>query len=251
MTSILTSGSGAQTQQRIWLSWKSLYFCNLAGLFVKATTTLQTSVMNNPITKFAARVGRRSGDSRGKPPESDVVNDATADQDGDHDNENGETNPDHEVSGQQQECMQCNKIWDAIKSKTVVIQCSFCDLWTCASCAKFKKSNLTVMSRNDVLWSCHSRMHSMKKQTRRIQGTYELQEQITELKQTLENKIEIVIQNSVPKAVEKFLDTMQKGVSESVNANVNKLWSETLGDPTDVPALDSEEAKLALKKQTK
>ena len=251
MTSILTSGSGAQTQQRIWLSRKSLYFYNLAGLFVKATATLQTSVMNNPITKFAARVGRRSGDSRGKPPESDVVNEATADQDGDHDNENGETNPDHEVSGQQQECMQCNKIWDAIKSKTVVIQCSFCDLWTYASCAKFKKSNLTVMSRNDVLWSCHSRMHSMKKQTRRIQGTYELQEQITELKQTLENKIEIVIQNSVPKAVEKFLDTMQKGVSESVNANVNKLWSETLGDPTDVPALDSEEAKLALKKQTK
>ena len=41
---------------------------------------------------------------------------------------------------------------------------------------------------------------------------------------------------------------MQKGVSESVNANVNKLWSETLGDPTDFPALDSEKAKLAPKK---
>ena len=57
--------------------------------------------MTNPNTKFAARVGRRSGDSGGKPPESDVVNDATAAQDGDQNNGNGETNPDHEVSGQQ------------------------------------------------------------------------------------------------------------------------------------------------------
>ena len=133
-----------------------------------------------------------------------------------------------------------------IKSKTLVIQCSFCDLWTCASCTKFKKSDLTVMSRNDVLRSCHSCMQSMKKQTRQIQGTHELQEQITELKQTIENKIKSAIQNSVPKAVEKILDTT--GVSESVNANVNKLWSETLGDPADFPALDSEEAKLAAKK---
>ena len=86
----------------------------------------------------------------------------------------------------------------------------------------------------------------MKKQTRQIQGTHELQEQITELKQTIENKIKIAMQNSVPKAVEKILDTT--GVSESVNANVNKLWSETLGDPADFPALDSEEAKLAPKK---
>ena len=38
-------------------------------------------------------------------------------------------------------------------------------------------------------------------------------------------------------------------MSESVNANVNKLWSETLGDPADFPALDSEEAKLTPKKQ--
>ena len=55
----------------------------------------------------------------------------------------------------------------------------------------------SVMSRNDVLYSCQSCMQSVNKQTRQTQGTNELQEQIIDLKQAIENKFEIAIQKGV------------------------------------------------------
>ena len=185
------------------------------------------------------------------PPETMVANDAIQDGAAAQGGSDAQVNKGQqsEVSDQRDDCAECHKPWSNIKLKTPPLQCSFREQWVCAGCTKIKKSDLALITRDDIFWACQSCVETVKSQAKKmLQPTkhiIELDETMAKLESSIEKKIEKAINTNVTHIVEKCLETLKTGVSETVNTNMTKLWSETLGDPADFPALDSDISKEA------
>lgn len=162
-------------------------------------------------------------------------------------------------------CGSCKK--DFGTSKNVgELCCEFCGVWFCSNCTKFKKAEIkNVMNRPEVFWACElclkeatemmARWRSSRKDSERNDwAEIRFDARLHALEKTIADKITETLQVVVPNIVEKSLIPVNEQVSksvetmsQSVNQNVQKLWSETvLGDSmTEFPKLDDPVSKLA------
>ena len=184
--------------------------------------------MSNPVSEFGRAILRRvSGEHREKNSQAMVGNDANQDGDRTAPNQNKAEGDIHAEGKEQDACFTCQKIWNDIKPKgSHCYLCAFCDKWFCANCAQIKKNEHAGVKRHDVYWACDSCAKTIKaKQLKNLVNNDEKSKppQLSQLESKLdklENKIEMAVKKVLPKAVDY--------ISQTLNENFAKQWSEAL-----------------------
>ena len=109
-------------------------------------------------------------------------------------------------------------------------QCALCDKWFCANCAQIKRNEHAGVKIHDVHWACDSCAKPIKtKQLRNLVNNddtskspqlAQLESKLDKLENEFENKIEMAVKRVLPKAVD--------SISQTLNENFAKQWSEAL-----------------------
>ena len=157
-------------------------------------------------------------------------------------------------------CGSCKVDFAAIRRSQGETNCSFCDIWFCSQCTRFKKGDIVgnnaVLKRDDVFWACPTCLDKAKAAVKGVSGgerKYEgndnqndQPQKIENLDEKIENKIDQTIRNVLPDIVKQCIGHIQNEMTETVSASVSSAWTKTvMGDDSDFPSLNDPESRNA------
>ena len=176
----ISKTSGSRERKHSWIRERKILAKSrfeAAKLFV---------VIHMSRAKLRDKLSRKSGDGS-------VVNDAMSDNEGDWC------------------CAGCKQSWpESDKNKPELVGCCSCKGWFCRNCSKLKKSDISVLGRNDIFWACGNCTTKVtllldnspsptvqENELKRLTDT--IAQQLKNLETKFENKIEQTIKDEIPK----------------------------------------------------
>lgn len=141
-------------------------------------------------------------------------------------------------------CNLCKQSWGSSQPKPDMSCCSFCNSWVCKSSSKTtRKSDYLCLARDDVFWACDDCVviarELISKGSKPDNNTevllkldslkMDLESKVESIKADFENKEKNVLDEEIPKALEKCMTQVHKDVSMSVE-NMSRAWSDVVAE---------------------